>query len=119
MVKRIELGCPGHFIAVDSCQYRRHTQVGSYRVSTVGDYYQMDYTDPQGRRTKRSTVGSGKDDFFETMVFKTTRKPARDNDGCGCREVKDWGGLECFRSANPKAAHKRHEQMVAKYGRKK
>ncbi len=117
--RRVELGCPGHFIAVESCHYRRHTQVGSYRVSTIGDYYQVDLDDPQRQRTKRTTVGAGKDAFYETMVFKTTRKPAKGNGGCGCREVKDWGGLECIRAATAKEAHKVHERMVVKYGRAK
>ena len=65
MPKRVELGCPGHFIDVSSCHFRRHTQVGNFRVSTVGDYY-------PGRSEKRETVGLNR--FFETMVFKTSDK---------------------------------------------
>jgi hypothetical protein len=112
-VKPIELGCPGHFICAQDCRFRRHTQIGNYRVSTVGDLF---YRSEDG---KRQTVGSGEKEFFETMVFKTTKKPAKGNDGCGCREVNDWGGLECNRYKTAAQAHEGHEAMIRKYARKK
>lgn len=115
--KREELGCAGHFICSSSCRFRRHTQIGNYRISTVGDYYYS----PTGRDEdeKRKTVGIGKKDFFETMVFKTSRKRASGNDGCGCRHVEDWGGLEQIRYATAGQAQRGHEKIVEKYGRMK
>lgn len=113
MAKPIELGCAGHFICAGDCRFRRHTQVGKYRVSTVGDlFYRIE-------KSKRQTVGAGPDDFFETMVFKTTGKLCKGNEGCGCREVVDWSGMECIRYATAGEAQKGHEKLVTKYARKR
>jgi hypothetical protein len=106
MTERIELGCAGHCIVSGSCRFRRHTQVGTYRVSTIGDYYS---------RNKRETIGSGPDDFFETMVFRTSLEPDAGNEGCGCRTVLDWGEIDCERYATAGAAQAGHERFVAKY----
>lgn len=105
---RVELGCAGHFIASDSCRFRRHTQIdGAYRVSTVGDYY--DHTG------KRQTVGAADDSFFETYVFRTTGAPADGNDGCGCVEVADWCEIDGRRWATAGEAQRGHEDFVEKY----
>lgn len=112
MSKRVELGCPGHFIGVSSCRYRRHTQVGKFRVSTVGDYF----PESLGIRT---TLGFGQKDWFETMVFETRAMPDGNNDGCGCRAVKSMNSVEMKRYATAGAAQEGHERMVAKYARKK
>lgn len=112
-VKRIELGCPGHFIiAVRSCHFRRHTQVGDYRVSTIGDYF----PDPRG---PRDTIGSGDTEFFETMVFRLTKQLTKNNDGCGCREVADYSEVDGKRYATAGDAQAGHERFVAKYARRK
>lgn len=111
-MKTVELGCPGHFIAVESCRFRRHTQIGNrYRVSTVGDYFPPP-------RDARKTVGAGAKDFFETMVFETVAKLDANNDGCGCRTVKDYGGLEQTRYATAGEAQKGHERFVKKYAKR-
>ena len=34
-----ELGCAGHLIVANRCQWKRHTQVGKYRISSIGNYY--------------------------------------------------------------------------------
>lgn len=116
-MKPIELGCAGHLIVANSCRWKRHTQVGKYRISTIGDYYAPDLdrikNDP--RATKRDTIGAGDDSFFETMVFETTDEAASDNDGCGCRAVKDWSELDGERYATAGEAQAGHERYVAKY----
>lgn len=104
----VELGCAGHFICADRCRFRRHTQVGIYRISTVGDYFPT-------KGGERETVGAGENDLFETMVFETTGKPSKDNDGCGCCEVVSFDGLECVRSATAGNALKTHNAMIKKY----
>ena len=110
-MKRIELGCAGHFICAARCCFRRHTQVGRYRISTVGDlYYKED--------GPRETLGAGEDSFFETMVFETTGEPAEDNEGCGCQAVVSFRELHCERYPTAGAAQKGHERYVAKYLRK-
>jgi hypothetical protein len=113
-VKRVELGCPGHFIAVRSCHFRRHTQVGDYRVSTIGDYFPG-----YPKENSRETIGSGDKEFFETMVFKLTKAKIANNDGCGCREVADYGGILCKRHETAGEAQRYHEATVAKYARRK
>lgn len=105
---RVELGCAGHFICAKYCSFRRHTQVGRYRISTVGDLFYA--KDP-----KRKTVGSGPNDFFETYVFRTTDKPAEDNDGCGCFAVESWSEIDGERYATAGDAQAGHERYVAKY----
>ena len=108
MIERIELGCAGHLIVAASCRWRRHTQVGNYRVSTVGAYYPSD-------RSTRETIGSGSEDFYETMVFALTAEQEKDNEGCGCRSVADWSELDSERYATAGAAQAGHERYVAKY----
>lgn len=106
---RVELGCPGHFICANDCRFRRHTQVGNYRISTVGDLY---FGHEPG---KRQTIGSGDDDWFETYVFELTDQPVADSDGCGCREVKSFSEIDGERTASAGQAQAAHERYVAKY----
>lgn len=103
----VELGCAGHFICADSCRFRRHTQVGIYRVSTVGNF--------QTYSSQRERLGPGENDWFETMVFETTGEPEENNDGCGCSKVVSYSGLERVRSATAGAAQKTHQAMIEKY----
>ena len=107
--ERLELGCAGHFICASDCHWRRHTQVGLYRISSVGELYYKH--EPQ----KRQTLGADPKSFFETMVFETTGKPASDNDGCGCQAVKEWREVDGQRYATAGAAQRGHEAFVAKY----
>ena len=104
----VELGCPGHLIVASSCRWHRHTQVGLYRVSTVGDYYL-----PGG--TVRQSLGADSDAFFETMVFRTTGTPEPNNEGCGCMAIMDYTEIECLRYPTAGTAQYGHETVVAKY----
>jgi hypothetical protein len=113
MSKIVELGCAGHLIVARDCHFRRHTQIGdSYRVSTVGEYWPP-------HKDKRDTIGAGDDSFFETMVFKTTSKQCKDNEGCGCHEVADWCEIDCERYATAGKAQAGHQRYVKKYSRRK
>lgn len=112
MNKPIELGCAGHLLVARWCAYRRHTQVGAFRVSTVGDYYPA--TGRGEESGPRTTIGAGADSFFETLVFRTTDKPASDS-GCGCREVVDWSEIDGERYATAGEAQTGHERYVTKY----
>ena len=105
MIEPIELGCPGHFIMVSRCRWRRHTQVGKYRVSSVGNLYVDD---------KRTPLG-GDEDFFETMVFETLDAPAPKSEGCGCREVVYWGEVEAAQYKTAGEAQAGHERLVQQY----
>lgn len=112
-VRVVELGCAGHFICSSRCRFRRHTQVGKYRVSTVGDMY-YDESD-----TNRRTLGAGKKDFFETMVFKTTGSRCKQNEGCGCMQVVSWSEVDGERYETAGAAQRGHERYIAKYRKAK
>lgn len=105
------LGCAGHLIVARYCRWHRHTQIdgpgGSWRVSTIGNYYVGDVL---------TTVGASDDAFFETMVFPTAINGlAEDSDGCGCRPVLDWDGEGCRHYATAGEANAGHEEMVADF----
>lgn len=106
---RIELGCRGHFIAASACRFWRHTQVEHYRVSTVGDLYFRHAPEV------RQALGADPDSWFETMVFRTAKEPAKGSSGCGCREVSSWSEVACQRYATAGEAQAGHEALVAKY----
>ena len=107
-MSRIELGCPGHLIVANKCRWRRHTQVGIFRVSTVGDYF-------PDRDGPRDTVGSGPQDFFETMVFRTTGLPDPGSEGCGCCEVTSYDNIASARYVTAGEAQAGHERLVAEF----
>ena len=107
--RRVELGCPGHFICAADCRFRRHTQVGgNYRVSTVGDLF---FSGKDGRQA----LGASDDSFFETNVFRTTGVPVDGSGGCGCVEVKGWSEIDGERYATAGEAQSGHERYVRKY----
>ena len=103
---RTELGCAGHLIVSSSCPWRRHTQVGDFRISTVGDYYIGDV---------RTTVAGFDDAYFETMVFRTTDASAGGSDACGCRQVVSYSAIEVWHYESAGLAQAGHEATVARY----
>lgn len=107
-IKPIELGCAGHLIVAHKCHWRRHTQVGNYRVSTVGNYFPY-------RDKPRETIGAGEHSFFETLVFETTDEQDPENESCGCRAVKDWSEIDGERYATAGEAQAGHERYIEKY----
>lgn len=106
-IERVELGCAGHFICARDCNWRRHTQIGDYRVSSVGDLY---YRSEPNKRQKVGATG-----YFETMVFELTPHLCKDNEGCGCREVAEWRELDGERYETAGEAQAGHERYVEKY----
>ena len=106
--ERTELGCAGHFICSRECEFRRHTQVRHYRISTIGNLFYK-------RDGERQTLGAGDDSFFETMVFELSDNLAVGSEGCGCREVIGWTEVDGARYATAGEAQAGHEAMVAKW----
>lgn len=104
---RVELGCPGHLIVAYRCRWRRHTQVGDFRISTVGDLYVHEEKTPQ-------TLSGKERDYFQTAVFRTGGVDDC-NDGCGCHKVLEWNEVEIDHYATAGAAQQGHEAMVKKY----
>lgn len=105
-MQRVELGCIGHFVLGHECMYRRHTQIGRYAVSTVGDLYVDGVREP---------VCSKPDRYFETKVFELTDDPVDDSEGCGCRELVDYSERDSMTYATAGEAHAGHEAMVEKW----
>jgi len=95
---------PGHFICAARCKWFRHTHVGAFCVSSVGEY------DRDGNGIHHSLGGSSPDTLYETMVFPSdpdghtaswteldgTRYSTRDEANRGheatCHEVATWKG---------------------------
>lgn len=98
-VQREDFAKPGHFCAADRCRFVRHSHVGPYCVSTVGDWW------PKGE-TQAEQIGHGR--YFETMVFRVGE------DG----EVADYGNHVDFRGYTHEAdAALGHERIVEEWER--
>jgi hypothetical protein len=110
VIEREEIPCKGHFIGADSCRWHRHTQVGLFRVSSVGDYWS-----PMSGQRER--LGAWEQSFYETMVFPTNGEleDGAEKAGCRCRHVIGWSEIEGKRYATQEEAEAGHEAMVAKY----
>lgn len=93
---RRELGTPGHFICAERCLFRRHTHVGPWCVSTVGDYrVSFDHGKP---------TEIGVDRLYETMVFRSDPEHHHDGDDLDFAPAND-----------EEMAERNHEEMVAKW----
>jgi len=90
---------PGHFIGADRCRWWRHTRVGSYRVSSVGEWY------PMGSR-EQEDIGYRR--AYETMVFSLGPDGA----------VTDWNGLHCRGAFSREESNDIHEGFVSYYARR-
>ncbi len=91
-------GRAGHFCAAYNCQFHLHTHVGKYCISTVGEYH------PNGPHGKMETLGAGKNDFYETMVFEHDELTG-DN----------GSELHCQRFGSLQAAEAYHMDLINEY----
>lgn len=99
-------GYAGHLIVAQWCLFHMNTVVGEYIVSTVGDYRR----EGDGPRT---TIGAGKESFFETYVFKG-HEPCGTAD-CKCETVTNFGEIDGSRWATPREAQAGHMAFCRKY----
>jgi hypothetical protein len=102
-------GLAGHLCVGHKCRFHLCTKVNGFLVSTVGDYY-----DPEN---KRETIGSGDEDWFETMVFKAGQPCKLPDCGCGLPEI-NGSGLDCFRYTTAGDAQLGHLRFCRKYDRR-
>jgi hypothetical protein len=98
-------GFAGHLIVADSCRYHLTTDIGDYRISTVGAYVRPD------KPEEFSDIGYKRK--YETLVFRLGDQVC----GCGCgrREVADWCEIDANGYNDPKAATDGHEEMCQRY----
>ena len=101
-------GYAGHLIVSSKCRYHLTTYIPrvGVLVSTVGDYH------PGDGRT-RDTIGSGPDDYFETMVF-----PCTGVDANGDPIITDLSGLDCVRYAKSLDAERGHYEVCWRFHKK-
>lgn len=74
--KWVWYGFAGHLVVSRRCAYHLCTRIGDRLVSTVGAYY-------PGRSDEMETIGSGKDVYFETMVFPCDGEDEHGNPNSG------------------------------------
>lgn len=99
-------GLPGHYCCADDCIFRLCTDVGKYRISTVGAMY----WDVNGKRVLKQI---GYQRHYETMVF------VLDGDKMNLTEI-DMDGIYCgeVESSNEdfdEQARQIHIKMCEKY----
>ena len=117
-------GHAAHFICGTWCRFHMATQIGEYLISTVGLYVHPSKSgggeqveaeflskNPNGQE-----IGCGR--FYETMVFKTSKKICK-NEKCGCG-LPEIDSLELDSEAYQKAGDARagHMKMCKKWATK-
>ena len=100
-------GYAGHFIGGSQCAYHLSTRVGKFLISTVGDYR------PNGDRSSRTTIGAGKESFFETYVFDFLGE-TKDGDP----NVISFTEIDGERYAESIDAERGHYRYCKKYARR-
>jgi hypothetical protein len=96
-------GHAGHFCGADYCKFRLSTRVGSYLISTIGDYL------PAGTNTC-TPLTSDPTSFFETSVFR-----AGEALECGCTYMDSPSPLEGVHYETAAAAQRGHVDLCKKY----
>jgi len=99
-------GYPGHFICASRCQFRLHTTVDGYIISTVGDMRPLHDEDGE-----MQPIGLG-EQYFETYVFEWdgTLKD------CGCCPCPtDYLEIDGKRYETALQATNGHHEYVEKY----
>jgi hypothetical protein len=103
-------GYSGHFIPGNECRFHLTTVVGSYLVSTVGQFPDPFDKDKFGR------MGYGPEEF-ETYVFPFSGEHCTlaDCGACGQPEPSSWTEIAGIRSMTAGEATKNHMEMCEKY----
>jgi hypothetical protein len=101
-------GLPGHFCAVGRCRFRLCTDIGEYRISTVGAMYDND--------SSKEMSEIGLDRHYETYVFKLDNTgnilDFSEIDGDGIKKKKKDDPYEC-----DKKAEIMHNEFCLKYAK--
>lgn len=115
MSERIERDFAGHFIAASSCRFYRTTDVGGWRISTVGDYHpECPPSMPKHLAWNEDVPQEvGLNRLYETMVFPLGDKLC--GCGCGAPEVSNWSERDFAGYNSEASAIAGHEAMVEKW----
>lgn len=89
-------GMPGHLIVADQCCFHMVTEVGDYKISSIGCYHHQG--DPRNYDT-RQPIGAGEDSLYETFVFR----------------LHHWSEIDGERWATEEAAEAGHMAYCRKY----
>lgn len=100
-------GMAGHFCAGNSCRFHLATEVGNFRVSTIGAY-----VSPLDKENY-SEVGHQRK--YETMVFRIADGQAVCTCGCQMKDLESWTELEMLPANDPDTARKNHMEACLKY----
>lgn len=100
----------GHFICSEYCKFFRTTDVGEYRVSTIGDFHPT-------RTGGRQEIGYKR--FYETMVFRlgpvVHQCDVVDCPQNGAREIQEWSEVEAHGYQSRLTALAGHRAIVRTY----
>ena len=107
------LGFAGHFICADSCLFRLCTDVGDYRISSVGAM--------RSNRKVREIVGAkdgefedvGPDRKYESFVFRLGDGIC--SCGCGEREIANFSEIDSLAANDAKTARENHMTLCRQY----
>ncbi len=114
-VKRTERGWAGHFIAANSCMFRRNTllEYGDVRVvvSTVG--LMTNALKGQGLGYEETFTEIGLNRYFETMAFHSNPNDTRYHDADVTREVHFNSPWSISEVDADDRANKMHDEIVA------
>jgi len=97
-------GFAGHLIVSRRCAFHLCTLVDPYLISTVGAYFP-----PHG--DKMETIGSGPDDYYETLVFSCTEEDENGNPAIS--DILDV--LDARRYADSREAERGHYEFCHKW----
>lgn len=103
----VQFGHPGHFCDADRCRFSRHTHVGAFCISTVGDYH------PSHAATDAPhSLDTYPDHLYETAAFLLANhgQPLR-----GEVQVKRLTALDTRYSATEQAAEATHLAMCHRF----
>lgn len=106
-------GMAGHFCA--ACRFHLATEVGNFRVSTIGAYVSPLDKENYSEVGKENYSEVGFQRKYETMVFRIADGQAVCTCGCQMKDVEPWTELEMLPANDPDAARKNHMEACLKY----
>ena len=92
-----------HLVVGRRCAYHLGTRVGEYLISTVGAFH-------PSHNSEMETIGSGEDDYYETMIFECDGE-----DEHGNPNIISWSEIGVIRYGTSEEAKEGHHILCNKY----